>query len=213
MAKGAKNKKIFKPLFLFLISLSSLCKALGRKRKAARRRRPLFTARLLKRLYRAWQRGVACPSLVVLFILCVVQGVSNALGLCVVRETTHCILSSVPSWGMGRYKGKGPVQQRGGHKANLEKAAALQSHCAQRLIKRYFMQCCGRCNFGVLGDRESLGILSPAHRAMKGLQPRICDCKWACTPKLAALFYRKQKLRNWTIFRATCCLWIGYKAW
>lgn len=79
----------------------SLCKALGRERKELGRRRLLFAARLLKRLYRAWQRGPACPSFIVLFILCAVQGVSNALGLCVGRETTHHILSSVPSWGLG----------------------------------------------------------------------------------------------------------------
>ena len=92
-------------VFFFLslsLSLSlSRCTALGRKRREPKRRRPLFAARLLKRLYRAWQRGPACPSLVVLFILCAVQGVSNALGLCVGRETTHHILSSVPSWGDG----------------------------------------------------------------------------------------------------------------
>jgi len=104
--KSGEDKNIFllsQSLLQFLF-FSSHCKALGRKRREENRRRPLFAARLLKRLYRAWQRGLACPSLVVLFILCAVQGVSNALGLCVVRETTHHILSSVPSWGMGRLK-------------------------------------------------------------------------------------------------------------
>lgn len=84
----------------FFLSLS-LCSALGRKSEEQKRRRLLFAARLLKRLYRAWQRGPACPSFIVLFILCAVQGVSNALGLCVGRETTHHILSSVQSGGMG----------------------------------------------------------------------------------------------------------------
>lgn len=78
-----------------------LCSALGRKSEEQKRSRLLFATRLLKRLYRAWQRGPACPSLIALFILCAVQGVSNALGLCVGRETTHHILSSVPHWGMG----------------------------------------------------------------------------------------------------------------
>lgn len=86
------------------LSLSLACSlrsALGRKSEEQKRRRLLFAARLLKRLYRAWQRGPACPSLIALFILCAVQGVSNAQGLCVGRETTHHILSSVPRWGMG----------------------------------------------------------------------------------------------------------------
>lgn len=97
-------------------------KTLGRERKEVERRRLLFAARLLKRLYRAWQRGPACPSLIVLFILCAVQGVSNALGLCVGRETTHHILSSVPSWGgWGRWWwGVGaPYKGRRGTKSKL----------------------------------------------------------------------------------------------
>lgn len=97
-------------------------KTLGRERKEVERRRLLFAARLLKRLYRAWQRGPACPSLIVLFILCAVQGVSNALGLCVRRETTHHILSSVPSWGgWGRWWwGVGaPYKRRRGTKSKL----------------------------------------------------------------------------------------------
>lgn len=97
-------------------------KTLGRERKEVERRRLLFAARLLKRLYRAWQRGPACPSLIVLFILCAVQGVSNALGLCVGRETTHHILSSVPSWGgWGRWWwGVGaPYKRRRGTKSKL----------------------------------------------------------------------------------------------
>lgn len=95
-----------------------------------KRRRPLFAARLLKRLYRAWQRSLACPSLVVLFILCAVQGVSNALLLCVERETTHHILSSVPSWGMGRLWGG--VYNRGGTKSKLiEGRSASKPRCTK----------------------------------------------------------------------------------
>lgn len=98
-------------------------KTLGRERKEVERRRLLFAARLLKRLYRAWQRGPACPSLIVLFILCAVQGVSNALGLCVGRETTHHILSSVPSWGGGGcvcvLGGAAPYKRRRGTKSKL----------------------------------------------------------------------------------------------
>lgn len=112
-----QNKNIFllsQPLFLSLIFFSLSLQGPGKKKKEQKRRRPLFAARLLKRLYRAWQRGPACPSLVVLFILCAVQGVSNALGLCVGRETTHHILSSVPSWGMGGLGGC-----RGGTKSKL----------------------------------------------------------------------------------------------
>ena len=99
-------------LFFFFLSFAARP---WEEKEESRRRRPLFAARLLKRLYRAWQRGPACPSLVVLFILCAVQGVSNALGLCVGRETTHHILSSVPNWGMGGLR-EGAVQQRGDKK-------------------------------------------------------------------------------------------------
>lgn len=84
-------------------------------------RRPVF-ARLLKRLYRAWQRGLACPSLVVLFILCAVQGVSNAVRLCVVRgdNTSHSVLC-LKLGGWGRWEGGEAVQLRGGggQNANL----------------------------------------------------------------------------------------------
>lgn len=107
--KKLKAKNIFLlSQFLFILPVCACSrtstharKTLGRERKEVKRRRLLFAARLLKRLYRAWQRGPACPSLIALFILCAVQGVSNALGLCVGRETTHHILSSVPSGGLG----------------------------------------------------------------------------------------------------------------
>lgn len=96
--------------------------ALGRTSEEQKRSRLLFAARLLKRLYRAWQRGPPCPSLIALFILCAVQGVSNALGLCVGRETTHHILSSVPRWGMGS-RGLGGYNRSdgGGRKGGGEK--------------------------------------------------------------------------------------------
>lgn len=116
MVKMQKTKiSFYSPTFLSvcLSFFFSHSKALGRKRRERKRRRPLFAARLLKRLYRAWQRGPACPSLVVLFILCAIQGVSNALGLCVGKETTHHILSSVSSWGMGAW---GAVEQKGDKK-------------------------------------------------------------------------------------------------
>lgn len=113
---------------MFLSLSLSLCSTLGRKSEEQRRRRLLFAARLLKRLYRAWQRGPACPSLIALFILCAVQGVSNALGLCVGRETTHHILSSVPSWGMG-----GVEDQGGGGGGGTTEVMAVEGGAKSKL--------------------------------------------------------------------------------
>lgn len=109
---STQKTKISFYLVCFFSTSRFLLQGPGKKK----RRRPLFAARLLKRLYRAWQRGSACPSLVVLFILCGVQGVSNALRLCVGRETTHHILSSVLRWGMGGGGLRRAVQQKGDKK-------------------------------------------------------------------------------------------------
>lgn len=64
------------------------------------------------------------------------------------RHITFCLLSRVGGWGIedwgynrsdgGEERG-GVVVVGGGQKANLERAAALQSCSAQRLIKRNFM--------------------------------------------------------------------------
>lgn len=181
-----KTRKCLLTRFSFSVSVSlslSLCSALERKSEKQTRRRLLFTARLLKRLYRAWQRGSACPSLIALFILCAVQGVSNALGLCVRRETTHCILSSVPRWGMGScrsgYNRSDGGERGGDKKQTYREAMVLQSCCAQRLMKRNFTLSCSRCNCGVPADRDSGATLGPGPDTTARDPLRLDGVGWA----------------------------------
>lgn len=123
MGKNEREKKNFllsRPNFSTYFSFLMQDPGRGEK-NGERRARPVFV-RLLKRLYRARQRGFACPSFIVLFILCAVQGVSNAQSLCVVRgdDTSHSV-PYLKLGGWGRVKEGEAVQQRGGggRNANL----------------------------------------------------------------------------------------------
>lgn len=112
------------PPFLFSFFFCH-SRTLGRKRRSGRGG-PLLTARLLKRLYRAWQRGPACPNLAALFILCAVQGVSNALGLCVGEgdDTSHsvfCLLSLVGGDGDGGTTKRQLIEDPGASKLRCTK--------------------------------------------------------------------------------------------
>lgn len=131
------------------------CEVLGRKGREQKRRRPLFAARLLK----ASLSGLAAWSCVskprrAFHPLCRPRCVQCTGALCVEGDdTSHSVfcpelgdggnrgrvrVGEAGRGGSGRSGGRGGTTEEG-QKANLQRATALQSRDAQRLIKRYFM--------------------------------------------------------------------------
>lgn len=112
-------------------------------------------------------------------------------------KTTHRILSSVSNGWEGGWVERGI---RGRQKANLQRARALQSMVAQRLMKRYFMQSCARCNCGVPEDRKSHPTPCPTPQYLERAtaKRRQCHREW----KFAALWLTINNWVNKLSFRA-----------
>lgn len=159
------NVVLFLSFFLSLHSFLTVTAGSWEERKRQKRRGPrLLTARL----FEASLSGLAAASCVskprlAFYPLCQPRCVKCTELLCSgeIRHIAFCLLSPI-GWEGGVERGIW-----GRQKANLQRARALQSMVAQRLMKRYFMQRCARCNCGVPEDRESLPIQRPTPRYLE----------------------------------------------
>lgn len=167
------------------------------KRKRGRRRGPWL---LMARLFEASLSGLAAASCVskpclAFYPLCCPRCVKCTELLCGKqrRHIAFCLLS--PVGGKGGWKGDTRET-----KSQLTEGRALQSTVAQRLMKRYFMQSCARCNCGVPKDRESHPTPCPTPQYLERAtaKRRQCHREW----KFAALWLTINNCVNKLSFRA-----------